>query len=168
MASNLVFRLTGGASNSLPNSSLGGLMSSVALSGTSLNNLFDNCDSAERSAGDVEYRFLDVYNSGDTATTQQDFFFTQQTTCPDTVVAVGYDATAGSHATSANLQTLANEGTAPSSPAITFSTPTEGAPLSLPSIAAGQAVRLCFRRTLTSGATSFLNDSMSYQITYLG
>jgi len=47
--------LTGGAGNSDPNASPGGEMSANQISGTPMNNLFDNVTADEAAAGDVEY-----------------------------------------------------------------------------------------------------------------
>lgn len=57
MAATLVFRLTGGASNSDPDASLGGVMSNTEISGTALNNLFDDVSPDEATSGSTEYRF---------------------------------------------------------------------------------------------------------------
>ena len=62
MAASLVFRLSGGAGNTDPAASLGGVMSSTAV-GT--DTLFDTVSAAEALAGDTEYRCFFVYNDGD-------------------------------------------------------------------------------------------------------
>ncbi len=67
MAASLQLFLTGGAGNTDPNGSLGGVKSTTQLSSTPLNNLFDNVSPGEASAGDVEYRAIDIYNAGDAA-----------------------------------------------------------------------------------------------------
>ncbi len=57
MAADLIFTLTGGASNSDPDASLGGVGSSQELSGTPLNNLFDNVEPDEATSGEqVQHR----------------------------------------------------------------------------------------------------------------
>ncbi len=53
--SSLQILLTGGAGNSDPNASPGGEMSANQISGTPMNNLFDNVTADEAAAGDVEY-----------------------------------------------------------------------------------------------------------------
>jgi len=65
MAAVLELRLTGGADNDDPDASLGGVASSEEVSGTPLNNLFDDITPAEAEAGCTEYRAISIYNSGD-------------------------------------------------------------------------------------------------------
>lgn len=158
MAASLQLRLTGGASNSDPNASLGGVMSSNQVSATALNNLFDNVSPAEASAGDTEYRAFDIYNNGDATATSITLWFDTQTPSTSTVVACGVDATA--------TQTLAGEGSAPSSPTVTFTEPTSGSPLSLTDIAASAARRIFVRRTVTAGAGNLANDQFGITIQY--
>ena len=79
MAATLAFQLSGGASNSDPNASLGGTHSSVALSGTAMNNLFDDVSSGEASAGDTEYRAIDITNTGDATGTVVKIFMDPDT-----------------------------------------------------------------------------------------
>ena len=86
MPATLVFKLTGGASNSDPNACLGGVGSSVSLSGTRLNNLFDDVLASEADSGDVEYRALDIYNDGDAEATGISFYISSQSTSEDTSV----------------------------------------------------------------------------------
>ena len=46
-----------------PNASLGKYISTTQLSGTALNNLFDDVSGAESAAGDIEYRCVFVHNN---------------------------------------------------------------------------------------------------------
>lgn len=150
MAASLEFRLTGGAANSDPDASLGGDMSSTEISGTALNNLFDDVDETEASAGDIEYRAIDIYNSGDANAEDVTLWIDDETDSGDTQIDVGLDA---------GTQSIANEDTAPSSPTITFSHPTsEGSPLSIGMIANGSAQRVWVRRTVGSSAGNHAND----------
>ncbi len=155
MAANLIFTLTGGASNSDPDASLGGVGSSVELGTTALNNLFDDVDSAEASAGDVEYRAIDIYNNGDEAATSVEFYFSSQSSSADTVLAAGLDST---------TQTIGDEDSAPSS--VTFSAPTEGSPLSVSNIAASGRQRVFIRRTVSSGAGNTSSDAATLATKY--
>jgi hypothetical protein len=158
MAASLQLRLTGGAGNSDPNASLGGTMSSTQVSGTAMNNLFDNVSAAEASAGDVEYRAIDIYNNGDAPATSVTLWWDTQTPSAGSVVACGVDATA--------TQTLGNENTAPSAPTVTFTEPTSGSPLSLTDITNGQARRIFIRRTITAGAGNIADDLCGMTIQY--
>jgi len=59
--------LSGGAGNSDPNASLGGVISSTAITDDSLHNIFDYVSGSEASAGDDEVRAIYVKN-GDSVT----------------------------------------------------------------------------------------------------
>lgn len=165
MTVSIQFRLTGGAANSTPSASLGGVTSSVQVSGTSLHNLFSQVSEAERAAGSVKYRAIDIVNVGDTASTVNDLSILSQTSSADTDIAIGYDSTAGSHALTDNLETLANEDTAPAG--ITFSQPTSGAPITTDSVQPGEALRVHLRRTVQPGSTSYPSDACSIRFTNL-
>lgn len=167
MAASFVGRLTGGAGNSLPGLSLGGLTSSTTISLTALHNLFDKVEVAEREAGSVEYRAFDIVNIGDTATTEQTLHILSNTTSTDTSISIGYDATAGSHALNAALETVGSQTTAPASPVISFSQPTLGSPITLPAVTAGEAIRVWIRWTVSAGSSAFPNDSCSLRFSYL-
>lgn len=155
MAASIQLRLTGGAGNSNPNASLGGVMSSVQVSGTPMNNLFDNVSPEEAAAGDVEYRAIDLYNDGDAAATEVRAYLDPVTTSPKTEVDLGLDAT---------TQTVGNEGTAPGG--VSFSHYTSGNKLSITDIAASSSKRLWLRRTVTEGAANLNNDTCTLKVEY--
>jgi hypothetical protein len=151
MVAAIEFRLNGGSSNSDPDASLGGDMSSVELSGTALNNLFDDVDESEASSGDIEYRAFDIYNAGDEQADGVTLWIDDETSSGDTAIDVGIDPTA--------TQTLPNESTAPDDPTVTFSHPvSEGGALDCGDIAASAAVRIFVRRTVDSSAVNTNND----------
>lgn len=166
MSATLVFRLTGGASNSDVDASIGGVMSSNELSSTSLNNLFDNVTPAEATSGDTEYRMIDVYNSGDAAATSVEIYISSQTSSADTSAEIGEDATNNPHASSSDLETLANESTAPASPVIVFAEHPEGTKLSLDDIPSGEAARIAVKRIVSSAAGNTSSDSMTLSVQY--
>ena len=58
--------LSGGAANDDPELAIGGAKSSEEISGTALNNLFDDNSGVEAAAGRTEYRCLYVENTGAT------------------------------------------------------------------------------------------------------
>ena len=166
MAATLQFRLTGGASNSDPDASLGGIMSSNQLSSTAMNNLFDNVTPTEATSGDTEYRMIDIYNAGDAAAESVELYMSSATTSTDSVIHLGYDATNNSHASGADLEELADESTAPASPVITFAERTSASKLSLPDIAVGQAVRVGVKRVISSSASNTANDTGTIAVEY--
>jgi len=57
------FRLSGGANNSNPNGSLGGIMSTTLITTDVLENLFDNIKRNEALVGRTEYRCIYVVNT---------------------------------------------------------------------------------------------------------
>lgn len=146
LASEIDYRLSGGAANADPTLSIGGIKSSVEMSTT----IFDDVSSAEAAAGDVEYRLVYVHNAHGTLSYQSAKTWVQtQTPSADTEVAIGL-AAAGLNATET---AVANENTAPAG--VTFSAPTDFAGgLSLGTIPAGQHYGVWIRRTVTAGAAS--------------
>ena len=130
MAASLQFRLTGGASNTDPDLSLGGVMSSQQISATPLNNLFDNVEPDEALSGGVEYRAVDIYNSGDAAAESVELYIDDEPDSSSVSIQVALDST---------TQTVANESTAPSG--VSFSAPSAASKLSISNIASGSAQR---------------------------
>jgi hypothetical protein len=155
MSAVLELRLTGGASNSDPNASLGGVASSNQLSGTAMNNLFDNVSPTEAVNGDVEYRAVSIYNSGDAAATGVEAYMSTETPSPKTQLDFGIEA---------GTQTIADESTAPSG--VTFAHYATGSRLSIADIPAGSAVRLWIRRTVTAGCVNLSSDFCEISIDY--
>ena len=163
MPAALQLRLTGGASNNDPASSLGGVMSSNQVSAVAMNNLFDNVDPDEASAGDVEYRAIDLYNAGDAAATNVSIHMSTETSSTDTAIDLGHDATNNPHTAAWNGETIADEDTAPASPAITFGHHVAANKLSLPDIPVGQAARVWLRRTVSAAAGNTSNDQGTFR-----
>lgn len=166
MAATLQFNITGGASNTDVDASLGGVMSITQMSATALNNIFDDVDPDEATSGDTEYRMIDIYNAGDAAATSVEVYISSQTSSADTELQLGQDATNNPHTSGASLETLSNESTAPASPVITFGTHGDGAKLSLSDIPAGQAARICLKRIVSSSAENTSEDTATISIVY--
>lgn len=138
--------LTGGASNTNANLSLGGAVSSTAAADP----YFDTVVSGEASAGDVEYRCIAVKNNHGTLTLQSPkLWIDAQPAGGDTVFAVGLDPSGVNGAAT----TVADENTAPAG--VTFSAPsTKGAGISVSNLAPGQWVNVWVRRTVSAGAAA--------------
>jgi hypothetical protein len=167
MAATLVFRLTGGASNSTPGSSLGGIMSDNAVSGTALNNLFDDVTPAERVAGIAkEYRAIDVYNSGDATAESVALYMSTPTSSTGTVLHLGYDVTNNDHIAGWDGETIGSDTTDPASPVISFDERTSSEKLTLPDIPASKAVRVWVKRIVTAGVTNTANDTGTLAVDY--
>jgi hypothetical protein len=160
MAASLVLHLTGGSANSDPNASLGGVRSSVEVSATALNNLFDNVSPDEATAGDLEYRAVDLVNTGDATAVSVALSFNPNTSSVDTALAVATEASPID-----STLAIADESTAPAG-GLTFTEPTPAAKQSLPDIAAGSGCRLWLRRTVGAAAGNTANDTATLQWEY--
>lgn len=153
MAATLVLRLTGGAANSDPDASLGGVSSANAVSATALNNIFDNVSSAEAAAGDTEYRGIDVFNTGDATATGINIWMGTETSSTSSSLDIG-------KVTSpiGDTESIADESTAPVGTGITFGHYTSGSKLALPDIAAGSYCRIWLKRIVTASAPNTSSD----------
>ena len=155
-ASDLQFRLTGGATNTDPNLSLGGVKSSTVMSVVSLNNLFDNVSANECNSGDTEYRCLSIYNNGDRIASSITLWIDTNTPSGDSTIAIGVEPS--------TTQSVVSEGTAPTG--VSFSTPGVGTELSVSNIDIAAESRVWIRRTISVGAYNFSNDSFVLAIQY--
>jgi hypothetical protein len=148
MASSLEYRYTGGAGNTDPDASLGGTGSSEIITTPSENNIFDNINPPEIESGDrVEYRAIDIYNDGDAAAENVQFYLTD-TPNVESTLATWYESSPG--------QTIANETTEPIG--ASWSQPLVGSKLSLNNLAAAARHRIWIRRTIDQGATNISSD----------
>jgi hypothetical protein len=151
MASAIFYHLTGGASNADPDLSLGGTGSSEVLSGTALNNLFDNVNPDEiESSALVEYRAIDIKNDGDALAKHIEFYLTD-TPNAESVMAIWLDVT--------GTQSIVNETTEPTGASGNWSLPLVGSKLSLDDLAAGATHRMWIRRTVDQDATNINEDT---------
>ena len=149
-STDIVFRLSGGASNSDPLLSLGGAKSSVAAAAT----IFDSVDGTESAAGDVEYRCIYPRNIHGSLTLTNAVAWIQSNT-PQvlTTIEIGL----GSSAMDGVEQAVANEGAAPAN--VTFLPAVNKAGgIALGSIPPGQTRAIWLRRTVSAGATVSASD----------
>ena len=155
-ATEIEFRLSGGAGNSSTAASLGGIMSSTAITDATLHNLFDVVSSQEATDGDNEYRCIYVYNAHGTLTLQGAKIWISTNT-PSTFTEVAI-ALAGEAVGVSVAETVGNESTAPTGP--TFTTPaSEGAALTIGDIPALSRKGIWIRRNVTGGAAAYNTDS---------
>lgn len=147
--SEIQYRLSGGASNTNPNDSLGGVKSSTAWEST----LFDDVSAAESTAGSTEYRCFYVHNANATLTLiAPKVWIDSNTPSGTTAVAIGL----GSSAQGATEQTVVDEGTAPSG--VVFTEPSDFASgIALGDIPAGGHRAVWIRRTVNAGTTAVLD-----------
>lgn len=156
ITTDIIYRLSGGSSNSDPNASIGGTKSSVAAG----SNIFDDVPSAESVPGDIEYRCMYVHNAHATLALQNAVaWLAANTASGDTTVELAL----GNAALNATETAVADEGTAPS-PGLTFAPcATQGAGISLGSIPAGQHRAIWLRRTVNAAAAAS-NDTFTLRV----
>lgn len=148
--------LSGGASNTDPNLSLGGAISSTEAP----SNLLDNVSSAEASAGHTDYRCFYIKNTHGTLTMQSAKVWILSNT-PSTSTAVAI-ALAG-EGVNGTAETIANENTAPSGESFSAAA-TEGAALSIGNIAPGQHMAVWVRRVVDASAGAYTGDGATFRI----
>lgn len=152
--------LSGGAANTNPNASLGGVISSTEWTGGTLHDLFDAVTGDENAAQESEYRCIYVKNTHASLTWLGVKVWISAETSGGANAAIGLDpAGVGNGSTTGVATTIANEDTAPSG--VTFSTPTtKAAGLTIGDIGPGQAQAIWIRRTTTNSA-ALDNDSVT-------
>jgi len=154
LATEINYRLSGGAANNDGNASIGGAISSNDTN-ESLNGLFDQVSGDESAAGDVEYRCVYIQNNNGTLTAQNPKVWIEtQTTSNDTDIAIGL----GDAAVGATEAAIADEETAPAN--VTFSQPADKAGgLDIPDLAPGEYIAVWIRRTINAAAAAINNDA---------
>lgn len=158
-AAEIEFRLSGGAANTDGNASLGGAISSTAVS-NALHAFFDRVTGSESASGDVEYRCLYVRNSHATLTLYDArVWISSNTPAAGTTIDIGL----GTSAIGGTEQTVADEGTAPTG--VAFSAPSSYATgLVIGDIPAGGHKAVWIRRTVTTGAAAYSNDGATIAV----
>ena len=148
-----IWRLSGGAANTDPLASLGGVMSTSTTVGT---NIFDNVTGDEATAGDVEYRGVYVLNNGTVDLQSAKVWVQANTPDADTDIAMALSA----EGFNATMATIANENTTPAT--VTFTSPsTKATGLSIGTLAVGQRYGVWIRRTVTAAAAAYNNDTFT-------
>lgn len=153
VASDIQYRLSGGASNTDPNAALGGAISTAGgglITTDTLNNVWDNVSGAESSSGDTEYRAIFIKNNhGSLSLTGAKVWISSNTTSADDTIEI---ALAGEGINN-TIETIANESTAPAGES--FSAPTSfGTGLSIGTLAAGQAHGVWIKRIVSAAAAA--------------
>ena len=146
VSSDIKYRLSGGAANTDPTLSLGGIISTTDAAAS----IFDNVSSAEALAGDTEYRCIYIKNNHGTLTLLAPKVWLQANTPSGDTAA---EISLGTSAVSGTEQTIADENTSPTG--TTFvSAANEGAGLSLGDLAPGATKAIWIKRTVTAGAAA--------------
>ena len=151
--------LSGGASNTDPNDSLGGAISSTELVDNTLHNLFAKVSAAEALAGSTKYRGIYIKNENGHTLTLQDAitYIESQTTSGDTSIEIAVAA----EAADVEMATIPNEDTAPASVApdgFTASTGTSNGRI-VGDLDDGSYRGLWIKRIVTAGATAYGDDT---------
>lgn len=161
VAADIKFKLSiltgaaGNAATSTPAGSLGKYISTSELSGTALNNLFDDISGAENAASDVEYRCVFVHNAHATLSLQNAVVYLSAEVGGGAGIAIAVDDVTESliGGASAQADEIADEGTAPGAGVGAFSSPTTaGTGLSLGTIQAGYCRAFWVKRTAANSA----------------
>lgn len=162
LSTDIDFFLSGGAGNSDPNASLGGIISTTQITNDSDNNIFDDVTGDEAAAGDIEYRAIFVGNSHGSLTLQSSkIWIESNTTSGDDTIAI---ALAGEGVqVSGSIETIANESTAPIGE--TFSEPAnKAAGLTIGDIASGSEQGIWLRRTVNSSAAALNGNAFTLRV----
>lgn len=141
MAASIAFRLAGGAANADPLLSIGGVMSSVAVTADTL---FDVVTAGEALSGESEYRKVFIYNDGDKALTNVVVWINDQPV--QGVIGLALDG-AGKNA---DGDTVANENTAPTGETFDDTTDPVSNALAVPDLSAGDRHAIWLRRTISA------------------
>lgn len=169
----LLFKLsikTGAAGNagaSTPAGSLGKYISTTQLSGTALNNLFDDVSGAENTAGTTDYRCFFVHNSNAANALENAVVYLQGgDPAGGSTVTIATDNIAASAIGSASAQAaeIATETTAPSGVSAYSAPTTAGTGLALGNIPAGYCKAVWVKR-VTSGAAAVSNETVTFAVT---
>lgn len=156
ISTDIKYRLSGGASNSDPLLSIGGIASTTTDAPAGI---FDDVTSGEAASGDTEYRCVYIKNTHGTLTALGTKIWIQTNTpSADTAVELAL----GSSAVNGSETAVANENTAPSGP--TFSAPAnEGAALTIGDLAPGAHKAVWIKRIVNAAAAA-ANDSFTLRV----
>lgn len=147
--------LSGGAGNSDPNASLGGVISTTEVVDDSANNLFDVADAAEALAGSVKYRAIFIKNTHGTLTLINPVvYIDSETTSAETDIKIALADESGSP-----IETIADEDTAPVGPTF-YDADGVGNGLSLGNLAPGAVKGVWLKYTINASASA-VNDSLT-------
>ncbi len=156
VASEIKYRLSGGASNTDPAAALGGAISSTDAG----SNIFANVSSSDAAAGATHYRCVYVRNTNGTLTLENAKIWIQTNT-PSTTTTVAIAL--GGEGLNGTAETVASQTTAPTGE--TFSSPSsEGTWLSLGNITANGYYPVWIRRTVDAGSAAYSNDGFTLRV----
>jgi len=155
-------RISGGASNTNVNASIGGVMSSTVLVNNVLNNLFEDVLGTESQSGEEKYRLVYILNAHATLTMKNiKVYVASNSTAPTEEYDLGL-AAAGLNATET---AIADQFTVPAG--VSFSHPTTDAgglaPVNIP---AGQRYGVWVKEIIDAGSTAKDNNTTIINLDY--
>lgn len=156
-SANLKWYLSGGASNSDPAASLGGIISSVEVVPSTI---FDAVSGAEAAAGDIEYRCVYFKNTDANAGGLQNavIWIDAQTPAGDDIsIALGGEGKNGT------AETVANENTAPVGESFTAPA-TKGTGLSLGTLAQNDYYPIWIKRNVPASTGAYNSNSFTLKV----
>lgn len=162
VAGDIDFHLSGGAGNSDPDASLGGIISTTQIVDNTDNNIFDDVTGDEASSGKINYRAIFVANAHGSLTLQASVIWIESnTTSADDTVAIAL-AGEGIQA-SGNIETIADEDTAPIGE--TFSEPAnKAAGLTMGDMPFANEHGIWLRRTVNSSAAAINANAFTLKV----
>lgn len=151
-ASDIHFRLSGGAANSNQNASLGGAKSTTTDASASL---FDDVTGAESASGDTEYRGIYVSNEHGTLTyLAPRVWVGPDTPSPDTDA----DIALATEAVNVTMATITDENTAPAGVTFANTAVSYATGLPIPDVPAGQFKGVWLKRVVNAGAAAYADS----------
>lgn len=170
-STDILFKLStllGSAGNttaSTPDASLGKYVSTTQVSGTALNNIFDNISGEENAASEAEYRCIFVHNSHATLTLLNAVVYMTSDVAGGANVALSVDTTAASAVGSSTAQAkqIVDENSAPVSQTFVDTPVSRATGLALGNIGPGQVRAVWIRRTATNSVAQ-ANDGFTLNV----
>jgi nitrogen regulatory protein PII len=152
--------LSGGATNTNPNASLGGAISSTEMVDNNLHNLFAKVNAAEALTGSTKYRAVYVKNQNGHGLDYQDIvaYIASQTTSDDTSIEIAVST----EAKNTTIQTIANENTAPTGQTSWVSAEGISNGQSMGTLGDGEYRGLWIKRIVEENATAYGSDSATF------
>lgn len=161
LPTDIQYFLSGGSSNTDPNLSLGGAISTTRFLNKAQDNLFADVQGPEAAAGSTKYRCLYLKNGHGTLTMQNTkFYVSVNTLSTDDTINIGL-GTSGLNGTE---QSIADENTAPVG--VSFSAPTSNATgILIGNIPIGQTYALWFQRVVNGPvANVYFGNTFLFEI----
>jgi hypothetical protein len=151
-ATDIHFRLSGGAANASQNASLGGAKSTTTDASASL---FDDVTGAESASGDTEYRGVYVSNEHGTLA----YLAPRVWISPDTPSAdTDADIALAVEAVNVAMATITDENTAPAGVTFANTAISYATGLAIPDVPAGQYKGVWLKRVVNAGAAAFADS----------